>query len=319
MEKIVVFDIETYCPVEELDEKDIEYLEKRKDYQSKEKFIRDLSTNPYVSYTISFALYYLKEKRVKVFYLSEEENQKGRTKFEHDIQVSYHPISIKANLLEAERELIERFWSEIKDVSKFISFHGKNFDRDFIRLRTIIHQLKPENFFSFLFSEHIDLKEDLRVGKENFSLAFIARKLNIPFNKDDMDGSKVRELFIKKEYEKIAQYNAKDVIITGFLYERIRDYIHGEYISKLCENLNISELLEHALNKGLMTKKEVSSLINVYTKYHTDPPTENQERYLRELLRESQPPIYKIYNCLEKNTWNEIINSFNELPEEEIT
>lgn len=314
MGKRVAFDIETYCPIEKIQSVDLIYLRKRRNYESDEKFLRDLSINPYVSYLISFALFCLGDKKVIVYYLSQGDD-KNQEELPEGIQVFYNPINIEIDLDTAERKLLESFWEEVKEVNKVISFHGASFDIEFVRVRTMMHGLKPLNFFSFLQTEHIDLKDSLRVGGENYSLNFIARRFGIVFDKGNMDGSKVRELFAKGDYREIATYNARDVIITGLLYERIRDYIYGESIPEIPENLSPSVIIEHGINVGLINKKEASMLIDVYKRYEFAEPSEDQIKYLRILFKTSNPPIEKINACLDKGKWNQIIQSL----EEEIT
>ncbi|MFN3599721.1 MAG: ribonuclease H-like domain-containing protein [Aquificaceae bacterium] len=281
MKRTAVLDIETFCPKEEILEIDLSYLKNRRDYQSEEDFSRDLATNPYVACLISFALFFLEEDRAEVYYLSEKSLEEVGGS-EYKVKVLYKSISLKDGLLEAEKKLIEIFWGKLAQIGKLITFHGKDFDINFVKIRTMIHELKPKNFF--LMANHIDLKDVFAVGRRNYTLDFIARRMGILLDKGNMDGSKVDGLFKNKEYKKIAEYNLRDVLITGMLYQKIKGYI-------TIQDPEVAGSLLKALDENRLSSREVSDLIDLLLGQE-NPPTHKQKKYLQSLLQQQlSPPL----------------------------
>ncbi len=230
MECVASFDIETFCPIERLSQEDLLYLIGRKEHASKEKLYRELSTNPYVSYLISFSLFFIDSNRAEVYYISDKEERKKEEYSIKDriIKVEYCSVVYHPEISFAERKILEMFWDRLGEVQRLITFYGEDFDMEFIKVRTIIHNLKPQTFLLYLQSKHpqvLDISKFFKVGKNHYSLSFISTKLNIPIDKGEMEGSKVREAFLKGRYRDIAEYNLRDALITGMLYERIKEYI----------------------------------------------------------------------------------------------
>lgn len=346
MERFVAFDIETFCPIEELSQEELLYLIGRKDLLSKDRLYREISTNPYVSYVISFAFFFIESNIAEVYYVCEEEKEeiKDYAINHRVIKVFYKPIVMNSGLLEAERMLLEYFWEKFSTIERPITFHGESFDMEFMRIRTIIHGLKPKSFMDYLRSKYtynIDLKEFFRFAKNNYSLSFISRRFNLPVDKGDMDGSKVREAFLNKRYKDIAEYNLRDVIITGLLYERVKDYIHWhgddfpqlkERMLNLLESKNMlepKEFLKYVLEKDILTSAETSKLINFYllkqnkasNQRQMDKPKENtvsekQIGFLRDLAQKVDVDMEEVCDQLSSYTIRQVIQS---LEEEEIT
>lgn len=341
MERVAAFDIETFCPIEELSQEDLVYLMGRKDTAlSKEKLYRELFTNPYVSYLISFSFFFIGSNTAEVYYVCKEgkEEIKDHAIGNRVINVIYKPVVIDSNLLEAERMLLEHFWDRFSRIERLITFYGEDFDMEFIKIRTIMHGLKPKPFIDYLHSKYrhnIDLKELFKVGKNNYSLNFISRRLNLPVDKGDMDGSKIREAFLKERYKDIADYNLRDVIITALLYERVKDYIHGyeegllqlkDYMLRLLKSKNILDtemFLDYILNKGLLTSEDASKLIDLYklkqskvlNQSEKNMATERQVNYIRNLAQKVELDMDEVCDQLSPSTIRQIIQFL----EEEIT
>jgi hypothetical protein len=84
---------------------------------------------------------------------------------------------------------------------------------------------------------HIDTMEMWKFGDyKNFtSLNLLAHSLGIPTPKDDIDGSKVGEVYWKeKNLQRIVSYCQKDVVTVAQVYLRL----HGEDLIKE-ENIEI--------------------------------------------------------------------------------
>lgn len=318
---MVVLDIETFCQIDSLSIDDYEYLRGRKDYSSEEDFHRELFTNPYVSHLVSFAMLFPQENRAMVCFLSDEDElyEEDYSVDGRHLRVFYRSIKIHSDILPSEKSLLELFWEKFSNVDHIITFHGKDFDMEFLKIRTILLQLKPPSFFLYFHSKnkgHIDLKDFLRVGRSNFSLNFLARRFNLPIDKGHMDGSKIGDLFLSGQYRKIAEYNLRDVFITGMLYERLKEYIYGDYVVNLLCSAGFKDgksLVEYALDKDLLTSKEASSLIDMCKNRGA---TGKQMVYLRDLVRDNPPDIRDVSSLLSPETILRIIDSISE---EEIT
>ncbi|MFN3263579.1 MAG: ribonuclease H-like domain-containing protein, partial [Aquificaceae bacterium] len=231
MGKVASLDIETFCPIEELEEGDVTYLKGRKDYSSEEDFHRDLSTNPYVSLLLSFSLFLPEEGVAYVFYLGEEESEEiSRVNIgEISIEAVYASLSLKKGISESESRLVELFWKQLEQIDTLVTFYGKDFDMEFLKIRTLIHGVKSPAFYRYFHSKsvnHIDLRDVFRVGRNHYSLNFISRRMKLPIDKGDMDGSKITNVFLKGEYRKVADYNLRDALLTGMLYERVKDHLY---------------------------------------------------------------------------------------------
>lgn len=324
MGKTVSLDIETFCLLEELTEEDLSYLKGRKDYESEEDFHRDLATNPYVSFLVSFSLFFLEESKGYVFYMDEEDRKEesNTTVGERNVEVLYTSISLKDGFLSAERRLLGFLWEHLRHADTLITFHGKYFDMEFIKIRTIIQGMKPTAFYKHLYSKgisHIDLKDVFKVGRNNYSLNFIARRLNLPIDKGNMDGSKIRDAFLKREYRRVADYNLRDALITGMLYERVRGYLYREPTVDLVKSAGFSngrELIEYALDNNLLSGRETSMLIDICKEKTDSGPTERQVAYLRDLVKNSDLDLRDVCGLLSYETIDKIIKLSEE---EEIT
>ncbi|MDW8067195.1 MAG: ribonuclease H-like domain-containing protein [Aquificaceae bacterium] len=310
MEEFVALDIETYCPENELTLEEYQYLKNRKDYKSEDHFQRELSTNPYVSVVVSFALFFLGENRAEVYYIGDgkEENHVE----EEGISVIYRSTPMSFGLVPAERTLLETLWEKLGNLKRLVTFNGKGFDLEFIRIRSIIHNLKPQAYYLYFHSKsvnHIDLMEVLRVNRESYSLSFIAKRLGIELSKGGMDGSKVKEAFQKGEYRRVAKYNAKDAIITGMVFQRVKDYLKELHIMRVLEEKGLTDakkLIELGIEKNLLTVRDASNLIDILKNRNATP---KQKEYISDILKDYEPELYEIALALSYDTIMNIVNS----------
>lgn len=109
--------------------------------------------------------------------------------------------------------------------------NSKEFDFPYIARRMVIHQIElPEklNLFGKKPWEipHLDTMELWKFGdyKNYTSLKLMANVLGIPSPKEDLDGSRVREVYYKeKDIERIIKYCELDVITTAQVFLRLRN------------------------------------------------------------------------------------------------
>ena len=130
-----------------------------------------------------------------------------------------------------EKEILEKFWQEIKNYDQFVTFNGRKFDCPFIALRSGVLKVRPtRNIMPYRYSdkEHVDLLDQLTFydAFRRFSLDFYCRTFKLDSAKTEgMSGDKVQEYFKKGKYLEIARYCADDVRATAELFERWEKYI----------------------------------------------------------------------------------------------
>ena len=130
-----------------------------------------------------------------------------------------------------EKEILERFWQEIKEYKQFITFNGRKFDCPYIMLRSAILKVRPtRNLMPYRYSieDHIDLMDQLTFydAFRRFSLDFYCKSFGLENTKlDGMSGEKVQEYFKKGKFKEIARYCSYDVRATAELYERWVKYV----------------------------------------------------------------------------------------------
>ncbi len=130
-----------------------------------------------------------------------------------------------------EKEILEKFWQEIKNYDQFITFNGRKFDCPFIALRSGVLKVRPtRNIMPYRYSdqEHIDLLDQLTFydAFRRFSLDFYCRTFKLDSAKlEGMSGDKVQDYFKKGKFLEIAKYCAADVKATAELFERWEKYI----------------------------------------------------------------------------------------------
>ncbi len=240
--RVIAFDIETVPDYMGVNLKDYLYLKSRgRRERTEEEVERDISFNPFTSYVISVAMVTVEGDAItggEVFYASDtggaEERVGFRTGDGSEFEVEFLPVrreAVEDRLFDIEDEILSRFWERLSyPVDRIVTFNGYDYDCHVIKVRSMIHGIRPTS--SLLDSEpkeerHVDL---LRVlsghdRSKRFSLDFICRKFGIYTPKDRIDGSKVAEEFFKGNYRTIAEYNLKDTVALAQLYLRIKDFL----------------------------------------------------------------------------------------------
>lgn len=154
-------------------------------------------------------------------------------------------IRLKSFANKDEKTLLQEFINILN--SKFASqeymmcaHNGKEFDYPFLARRILINGLKLPNILNIAGKKpwevkHLDTMELWKFGdyKHYTSLELLTYVFNIPTPKDDIDGSKVAEVFYKeKDLDRIIIYCEKDVIATIQLFLRYQGLplIHEEFI-----------------------------------------------------------------------------------------
>lgn len=154
-------------------------------------------------------------------------------------------ISIKSFAGEDEKEILAGFSEMLNRWStgepRFLCAHnGKEFDYPYLCRRMIINRLPLPGLLQISGKKpweipHLDTLELWKFGdyKSYTSLNLLARSLDIPTPKDDIDGSQVGEVYWKvKDLARIVTYCQKDVVTVAQIFLRM----NGE---PLIENSNI--------------------------------------------------------------------------------
>ena len=130
-----------------------------------------------------------------------------------------------------EKGILESFWEDIKFYQEFVTFNGRGFDCPFIVFRSIVHGIKPSRNLMpnrYYKNEHIDLADQLAFygAFRKFTLQTMCQLFGIKNPKDEgVSGLAVNDLFKNKEYKQIAEYCMRDVVATGELYGKIKDFL----------------------------------------------------------------------------------------------
>lgn len=130
----------------------------------------------------------------------------------------------------SEKELLTHFWECAEKCDEFVTFYGRGFDIPYIMIRSAVHQIRPsKNLLSNRYTGsqrsgamHIDLQDQLTFygAWKGCTLHLCCKAFGIPTPKSaGVDGSHVGEMFSKKEYKMIAEYNMADVVATTELYK----------------------------------------------------------------------------------------------------
>ena len=131
----------------------------------------------------------------------------------------------------SEKEILEKFWQDIKNYQQFITFNGRKFDCPYLMLRSAILRIKPtRNLMPYRYSDeqHIDLIDQLTFydAFRRFSLDFYAKHLGLKNSKTEgMSGEKIQQYFKDGKYLEIARYCAVDVKVTAELFKIWQKYI----------------------------------------------------------------------------------------------
>lgn len=215
----VIFDIETVgVDFENLDQSTQNYMLRWAETEDDEERVKE-----------SLSFYPLTGEIVAIGMLNPDSG-KGAVYFQtpDDLLLPFEENGIRFEC-GTEKEILEKFWNNIKSYDQFITFNGRSFDCPFIMIRTAVNRIKPTkdlmpNRYN---GSHIDLLDQLTffgASKRRFSLDMWCKTFNIKSPKaDGISGIDVKELFKKGKYVDIARYCAGDLFATKellFIWEQ---------------------------------------------------------------------------------------------------
>jgi 3'-5' exonuclease len=121
-----------------------------------------------------------------------------------------------------EKEILQNFWKLAAESNLFVGHNVLDFDLRFIYQRSVIHGIRPSreiSFARFRSSPVYDtMHEWSKWGRDYVGLDALAKALNIPSPKTDLDGSKVYEYYRAGRFEEIFSYCKGDVDTVRRVY-----------------------------------------------------------------------------------------------------
>lgn len=218
--KQLVFDIETTgVDFDQLDAETQQYLLKRADTPEKvAKVKEELNLYPLTGEIVAIGLVDVATQRGSVYYQAP-----GKTVAPFEEGGTHYVAG-------SEAECLQRFWADVMDADRIITFNGRAFDAPWIFLRSLVHgvtatrNLMPPRYST---NFHVDLADQLAFygAVRHYALAFWCKTLGIPSSKTDVSGKDVPQLFRNGEHERIARYCIADVRATRTLFLKWHDTI----------------------------------------------------------------------------------------------
>lgn len=124
-----------------------------------------------------------------------------------------------------EAQILRDFWKLTTDIGLFVGHNILDFDLRFIYQRSIINRIKPAREIPFQrfrsFPVFDTMHEWSKWGREFVKLDLLAKSLNIPSPKADLDGSKVYETYRAGNLSDIYEYCKRDVETVREVYHRM--------------------------------------------------------------------------------------------------
>ena len=124
-----------------------------------------------------------------------------------------------------EPAIIKSFWELATNATLFVGHNILDFDLRFIYQRSIIHQIKPSRelpFSRFRSSPIFDtMHEWSKWGRQFVKLDVLAKCLDLPSPKTEMDASNVYEFYKTGRLNEIYEYCKRDVQTVREIYRRM--------------------------------------------------------------------------------------------------
>lgn len=127
-----------------------------------------------------------------------------------------------------EKELLEEFWKIAREYELFVTYNGDNFDFPYLIIRSGINRVKvPFEVKKWGSDRFIDLQNKIRQS-HGFKLEMLCKAFGIENPKEaGVHGGDVNKLFDDKDFQKIADYVARDAYSTSQLYLIWKEFMSG--------------------------------------------------------------------------------------------
>lgn len=218
----LVFDIECVGKkFEDLDESEQDYLLNNLEKNNEDKEDAKKRTGLYSIFgkVCAIAGWDVNKKTGKVLIISDKDIAPENNDYEYII-------------CKDEKELLEKWWKISQDYEKFVTYNGDGFDFPYLMIRSGINRIKVPFEIKTWNNENrfLDLQKKIK-GSNNrsFTLQMWCKAFGVSNPKEaGVDGSEVSGLFYGKEFKKIADYVARDVVSTNELYKIWKEYMSGQ-------------------------------------------------------------------------------------------
>jgi 3'-5' exonuclease len=123
-----------------------------------------------------------------------------------------------------EEEIIQKFWELARGVNLFIGHNILGFDLPFMYKRSVIHGIKPSVDISLSRYKSYPVYDTMFEWEKwggTVALDTLAKMLDLPTSKDEMDGSQVWDFYRNGQIDKICEYCMKDTELTRKVYYRL--------------------------------------------------------------------------------------------------
>ena len=217
--KTMVFDIETVGKkFEDLDEVEQDYLINNLEKAEADKEVAKKKTGLYSIFGMVCAIGAFNPN-----------SKKGIVLLIGDKDLIPEKENYTYKIFKTEKDLLIGFWEIAKDYELFVTYNGDTFDFPYLQIRSGINRVKvPFEIKKWGGDKFIDLQNKIRQS-HGFKLEMLCKAFGIDNPKEaGVHGGDVNELFDNKEYQKIADYVARDAFSTSELYLIWDEYMSGK-------------------------------------------------------------------------------------------
>lgn len=120
-----------------------------------------------------------------------------------------------------EYQLLRAFWLVAEEHDYLVGFN-LDFDWTFLKLRSLKHGIRIKHFEKYTQRKDIRLILNSNPYAKGTTLKDYAQFFGFTID-DDIDGSKVPELYAKGDYEAIEKHLLSDITLTSQLWERLKE------------------------------------------------------------------------------------------------
>ncbi|MFQ5683645.1 MAG: ribonuclease H-like domain-containing protein [Candidatus Binatia bacterium] len=124
-----------------------------------------------------------------------------------------------------ESEIIRGFWKLATEANLFVGHNVLDFDLRFIYQRSVINRIKPSREIPFARFRNAPIFDTMhewsKWGRDLVKLDVLAKSLDLPSPKTDLDGSKVFGYYRAGREAEIHDYCKRDVDAVRKIYRRL--------------------------------------------------------------------------------------------------